>query len=277
MPGTCSAKCRGDLMLPLPVIQVYQLLPAFLLVVGRISGIMISAPLFGSVAIPVRLKAAFVLALSVAIFPLLAARLPQAVSLPVVLGGLAGELMIGLMVGIGMNIIMMATQLAGTIVGQQAGIALASVFDPNTQSQSSVIGEIYFLTATAIFLIIGGHRAILSLLLDSFAAIPVLTFQAEQFHVRILFELLTRSLELGIRISAPMVIALLLAKACMGFLSRTIPQLHILSVGFAVLVSTGVLISGLEMANLYDVMVRYLDAAFVMLRGALGLDDGLGG
>ena len=71
--------------------------------------------------------------------------------------------------------------------------------------------------------------------------------------------------------NAPMIMALLIAKAGLGFLSRTMPQLHILSVGFAIFADIGMLLSGMELDNLYDVMHGHILEAFEIIRAVLGL------
>lgn len=258
-------------MYPSALIELLVGLPAFLLVVSRVSGIMIMAPLLGSAAIPARIKAALVLVISAAVFPVLATSMPQDLTLPGVVSGLAGELVIGLLIGMGLSIILLAMQMTGMIVGQQAGLSLASVFDPATQTRSSVIGQIYFLVATAVFLLMDGHRAMIRMLLDSFESVPPMTFQLQSATVEALLALMMSSLELALKMAAPMIMALLIAKAGLGFLSRTMPQLHILSVGFAIFAGIGMLLSGMEMDNLYDVMQGHILEAFEIIGGALGL------
>ena len=258
-------------MYPTSLIELSLVLPSFLLVATRVSGMMITAPLLGSAAIPARLKAGIVLAISVTLFPGIAPTLPAELSLSVVLPGLVGELMIGLIIGISLSLILLAAQMTGMIVGQQAGLALASAFDPATQTRSSVIGQVYFLTATALFLLMDGHRAMVQALMDSFQAVPVMTFNVQESTVTLISELMMSSLTLALRLAAPMVIALLLAKAGLGFLSRTMPQLHILSVGFAIFVGIGMLLSGWQIDNLYDVLWIHVDEAFDLINDLIGL------
>ena len=258
-------------MFPTSMIELSLVLPAFALVVTRVSGIMITAPLLGSAVIPARIKAAVVMVMSAMIFPALAPTLPTELTLNGVAAGLVGELSIGLVIGIGLSMILLATQMTGMIVGQQAGLALASAFDPTTQTRSSIIGQTYFLTATVVFLLIGGHRQMVRGLMDSFQSIPVMTFEVQGITITALLDLMMSSMRFALRLAAPMVIALLIAKAGLGFLSRTMPQLHILSVGFAIFVGVGMLLSGMAMSTLYDLLWVYMSEAFDILEAALGL------
>ncbi len=241
-------------MLPSSWIELSGVLPSFFLVLGRMSGLMITAPLYGSTAIPAQLKAALVLVLSTMLYPMVMPTLPPSLSLSAAVNGIGGELLIGLLIGVSMSAVLLATQMSGMIVGQQAGLALASAFDPSTETSSSVIGQIYFFTATTVFLVVGGHRAILQVLMDSFATIPVMTFGMNHAVLDLMVEIMVVALQLTLRLAGPMIIALLLAKAGLGFLSRTMPQLHILSVGFAIFVCIGMFLSGFEVTNLNDLL-----------------------
>ncbi len=259
-------------MYPTSLIELNLVLPAFMLVASRVSGIVITAPLLGSTVIPARIKAGLVIAISATMFPVLVPSLPSDVAVSGVLSALVGELTVGLVIGVGLSVILLAVQMTGMIVGQQAGLSLASAFDPMTQTRSSVIGQIYFLTATVVFLLMDGHRAMVRVLLASFESIPVMTFQMQAATLTVLTDLMMSSIVLAVKLAAPMIIALLLAKAGLGFLSRTMPQLHILSVGFAIFVGIGMLLSGWQVANLYDVLWVHLVDAFDSLHSLLGLD-----
>lgn len=259
-------------MYPTSLIELNLVLPAFMLVASRVSGIVITAPLLGSTVIPARLKVGLVIAISATMFPVLVPSLPADLAVSGVLSALVGELTVGLIIGVGLSVILLAVQMTGMIVGQQAGLALASAFDPMTQTRSSVIGQIYFLTATVVFLLMDGHRAMVRVLLNSFESVPAMTFQMQAATLTVLTDLMMSSVVLAAKLAAPMVIALLLAKAGLGFLSRTMPQLHILSVGFAIFVGIGMLLCGWQAENLYDVLWVHLLDAFDSLNSLLGLD-----
>ncbi len=259
-------------MLPLSLTNLYGLLPAFVLVLGRFTGIMLAGPLFGSRVIPNRIKVGLVFTIAVMVFPIISDSLPAAVTFQMAIVGLIGELLIGVTIGLGLNLILVAAQMAGMIAGQQAGLAAAAVFNPTTEMQTTVIGEVYFYTTMIIFLLIGGHVEMIRALLDSFSTVPLLTFTVERPVVAVLTDLTMNSVVLAFRIAGPVILALLLAKAALGFLSKTMPQLHILSVGFAIFVSVGMLLSALMMGNFHGLIADSFSDALVMLRYAVGID-----
>ena len=123
---------------------------------------MLTAPIYGSAVVPVRLRAALTLAATAMIFPMVSGQALQDVSLSAAVVGGIGELMIGATIGLAVSILMMGAEVAGEMVSQQAGISLSEVINPLLDEQSSIIGQIYVVVLTLIFLWAGGHRAVMA-------------------------------------------------------------------------------------------------------------------
>jgi len=220
--------------MPLPALNLFAILPAFALVLFRVSGMVMTAPIFGSPVIPLRIRAALTFVLTLITFPLLGNQLPRAMTLSDVVSGLVGEFMIGAAIGLALTMMLLAGEVAGTLIGQQAGLALGEVSNPLQEHQASVLGQIYTTVLTLVFLIAGGHRAIIATVMDTFAIIPVLTMRDTESIVVLLTETLTAAFVAGIRIAGPAMIALFLAAITLAVLSRAMPQLNILTVGFTI-------------------------------------------
>ncbi len=84
--------------------------------------------------------------------------------------------------------------------------------------------------------------------------------------------MLTAAFVLGIRLAGPVLIALFLTGTAMGFLSRTMPQLNILSIGFTVRVMVALGVAGFALAGYQDVLVDAVWTAFETIRLHMGLD-----
>ena len=67
--------------MPWPLVEAHALLPAFLLVLARVSGLMLAAPIFSSASLPMQFKAFLAVAMSMAVFPTAAAELTVPVTL----------------------------------------------------------------------------------------------------------------------------------------------------------------------------------------------------
>jgi len=257
--------------LPWSLLNLHLLLPGFALVLFRVAGLTLTAPMLSSQAIPARFRIGFALTTAAVMFPLVSPTIPADISLTTALVGVVGEMTIGLVIGLSVTLVLIGVQVAGMLIGQQAGIALASVVDPSQGTESTVVGQIYVIVTTLIFLGIGGHRMMIAALLDTFAVVPVLGFSFDPSMMDMIGDLLSAAFILAVKLFAPVLIALLLASIVLGFLGRTIPQLNILSVGFAVRSLAALTVAALALAASQDVLVEALINCLQSIRTAFGL------
>ena len=138
--------------MPLQMFEIYKILPVFLLVLFRVSGLMLAAPLFSSPAIPLKIKVLMAVAMTMAVFPLLLPQVVVPVTLASAVVGLFGELLIGMFIGFGVTLVFMGVQLAGQLVGHQAGLGLGNVFNPMLEASMGVIPQLFFFISLMIFL-----------------------------------------------------------------------------------------------------------------------------
>lgn len=257
--------------MPWTMFNLYASLPAFLLVLFRIGGLVLAAPLFSSAIIPARVKILMSMAMAAAVFPFASVHLAGPVTLGTALAGLAGELAIGLFIGFCVSIMLMSVQVAAEFVSHQAGILLGSVFNPMMDSSESMISQLYYFAAMMVFLAIGGHRQLVRALLDSFQTIPPLGFRLVDGLADLVLDLMTVAFELAIRISAPTIVALMLALVALGFISRTMPQLNILTIGFPLKLMLALLMLALTVMSLETLLLELFETSMDGVRGVLSL------
>jgi len=262
----------GGASVPLPVVDVLLALPAYALVLFRISGLVMTAPIFGSTLVPVRMRAALAMMMAVVVFPLVRGQAPREMTLSMALVGGAGEMMIGAIIGLSLSILLMGAEVAGLMVGRQAGLALANVFDPVRNQQTSIVGQVYSICLTWLFLLAGGHRAAIAALLDTFEVIPLLSFRFDEPFVLLFVEMLAAAFILGIRLAGPVLIALFLLGTALAFVSRTMPQINILTVGFTLRLLVALAVAALAMSASEDVMLDAIWDGVELIREAFGLD-----
>ncbi len=148
-----------------------QYLTAAVLVMVRLSGLMVFAPVFSSSAIAPRIKAGFVFALTI----LLAPAVVMVPGARAVLDGRAmlGELGVGLIFGLSLMLLNEALTFAGTLLGLQFSFSLVNLLDPNSMIETAVLGQM--LSWLGILVIIGSglDRSLLAAMVRSFSAVPV--------------------------------------------------------------------------------------------------------
>lgn len=227
-------------------------LPAWLMVLFRITGIFLFAPLLGATTIPMRVKLGLAIGLSLCVYPVLL--MPSRASFGLITPWIDGqtplhlwtivpmialELLVGLVIGYGASLPIVAAQVGGHVIDQQIGLGLAGVYNPELNEQSGVIGEFFFLSALAVFILLGGHHAMLATLVSSFDRVPPGGFTDFAGILTLVCGLLMSMFELALRVSAPLLAVVFLETVAMGFVARTVPQLNILSIGFALRILVG--------------------------------------
>ena len=241
--------------MPFELLNLPLQLPALALVMFRVMGLFVSAPIFSSTSIPRRVKVLLALAMTMMTFPLVAQTLPADLTMPQVLAGVVGELMIGLAIGFGLTMIFVATQIGALMIAQQAGLALGRVFNPGLNAQTTPLGQLFYFITLGIFLAMQGHVALVRALLESFSFIPPLAFHVTPSVTELMIGMIASAFVLAIRLAGPSLTALFLVTLAMGFISRTVPQLNILAVGFSIRSTTALLMSAASLTVMQDLLV----------------------
>ena len=212
-------------------------LPAALLVIFRVSGLMIFAPVFGSNVVPLRVRILLAFVIGVAIYPLLhgvgavsteGLRLDLYALAPLV----ALEVLVGLVIGLVASLPLIAMQMGGLLMGQQMGLGFATFYDPNVEDDADLVGQLYFFVALVIFLSMSGLDIVLQSLLNTFTHVPTGTLAFSEGVLALMLGMLLSAFEISLRVSAPVLAILFLQSIALGYVSRTVPQLNILSLGF---------------------------------------------
>lgn len=234
--------------------QVYH----FLLVFARLGAILMLLPGLGSQMIPVRVRLIMGLALALLATPLLQSSLPPmprgAVEMTVLV---AGEVTIGIFIGIFAQLLMAAVSMAGTFMSFQSGLANAFVFDPVTAQQSSLLTG--FLSNVAILVLFAAnlHHLMIQSAIDSYlvfapgAPIPFADFSA------ILARTVTESFNIGLRMAAPVIVFGLVFYTGLGILTRLMPQVPVFFVAVPVQIWAALSIVGLALPIMMFVFASY--------------------
>jgi len=224
-------------------------LPGWVVVLFRITGIFVFAPVFGSQTIPRQVKVFLAVALAFCAYPALAGgNGATAAAFGAInatgfemwrLPALAGiELLVGLAIGYLASLPLIAMQVGGRLIDQQMGLGIAGVFNPELDEQSGVIAEVLFIFALAGFVLADGHRVMVATLIGSFERVPPAGLIDPGGLLELVVGMLGTTFELAVRVAAPVTALLLLLTLGMGFIARTVPQFNILSVGFAIRILT---------------------------------------
>ncbi len=212
-------------------------LPLLLLFGARVSGLVLIAPLFSARPVPMMVRTALVVVLTVLMVPVLQRRgsLLAEATVPAVIS----EALVGFTIGIGAAFLVGAAETAGELLSIQIGLQGSAIVDPMSQQQTTALGQFLQLMALTLLLTMNAHVVMLDALRSSVDLIPV----GQVGHLR---EGLSRlaalggtMFTLGLRFAAPVIAVILLLNVALAVLSRAAPQLNILSLAFPIQILGG--------------------------------------
>ena len=238
-------------------LPVDRALLVWMIALVRISGVLVSAPFLGSASVPPRIKIGLAVLLTVFLAPLV--RLPASpFDAPAVAMLLAGEFTVGFLLGFTLQIFFEAAQLAGQICGVQMGYSLASVLNPDSQADSTVLSTFYQLVVLVLFIQLGVPHWLLRGLGRSFDYLPPGSLSLHWPPISGLLEFANGMWVAGVQIAAPVLVASLFADVALGFLGKASPQFPVLFLGISLknLLGLGLL------AGSVSFWPRFFDARF---------------
>jgi flagellar biosynthesis protein FliR len=181
-------------------------------VLARLLGLLLLSPLFGSRGVPLSLRIVLGLCLALIITPTIIATgiLTLPADMMNAAADLAGEFLVGALLGFGVLFIFAGLKLAGALIDQQAGAAVAEVFDPHSGSPSTTSGQLLTIVGTLALLTVAGgdgYLRIIATLLDSFRLVPADAAWNTSGVLRLIADLGQTSLALGLQVAAPVLAA----------------------------------------------------------------------
>jgi flagellar biosynthesis protein FliR len=230
----------------LPLIQ--DQIPLFWVVLVRVAGILAAIPALGSRSVPLQVRIALVLGLTVILLPIVAGQLrPLQIAFPAVLPFMFMEFMVGLVLGFSIRFVMTAFEIAGEMIGLQMGINVIPALDPFAGGQIPLLGQFMSVLAFLIFFAINGHHVALEALVSSFQLVPPLHAHLSGLVVKAILDLGVGMFVLALKVAAPVMTALFIVTLAMGILGRSIPQLNVMLNNVPITIGIGLLILGISL------------------------------
>ncbi len=249
-------------------------LTSFLWPMVRILALLAAAPVLGHLSIPVRVKIGLGILISIvlspAVGPLPKIELASLHGLMV----LSQQILLGLAMGFAMRIVFSAVELAGEIAGLQMGLGFATLFTPQSDGSSLVLGKFLSLLATLTFLSLNGHLLMLSVLAESFNVFPISAEPMSSAGAKHLVEWGGNIFMAGLQLALPIIAAMLIVNLALGILTRASPQLNVFAVGFPITLLVGMAALMLSLPHFTPVLERLisdgLGAMLEIARAAMG-------
>ena len=234
----------------------------FILVLARVSSFIALFPLFSQRQLPNLVKVALAVALSVFWHGTVAADPAIAASdFELTLVGsmlmLVKEVSIGIALAILLGLLFVPAKIAGSYVGQELGLSLASISDPGSQDSSTLLSRIFETLAILLFFGFNLHHFVIIVIHVSFdqllGKIDLTRLPTEQ-----LTQLINRATDYGLQSVGPVLVLLMLITVTLALLNKAAPAMNLFSVGISFRSGFGIFCLLLAFPILMSAMEIYL-------------------
>lgn len=231
--------------LPLAELLVFP----FFLILVRVGAAIMVFPALSDPSINIRARLLVVVGISFILMPTLQAYVP---ALPERTGDMAllifSELIMGILLGLGARLMMAAMSLAGELIAFLAGFQSASLFDPQTATNTGAPVVFLTLCASVVMLGLNMHHQLIMAIVESYSIFKPGVLPDVGDMTAAYIDMLMIITRLGVQLAAPIVVAGILANALFGVLNRLVPQLQtfFVSVPVSITISLLILVAGLS-------------------------------
>mgnify|MGYP006421532567 CR=1 FL=1 len=214
----------------------------------RISAFLLSAPFFSLRAVSVRIRILLAAVLTWMIYPLIDWPSIDPIS-AIGLREVFTQVFIGILMGLILQVVNAALVVGGQAISASMGLGMANMVDPN-MGNVPVISQFLIICSTLIFLGLGGHVLVITLLLETFNLLPI----GEMINIQPLIALViewSSMIFLGaVLIGLPIMVSLLFINIGLGVITRAAPALNIFAVGFPAMILAGIILLSMSMSSI---------------------------
>ncbi len=204
----------------------------------RIGAAFISMPFFGDLLIPVWIRTLLALSITVVSAPLMPA-MPAVDLFSMSSIFLAFEQAIwGLLFGLILHLLFTVFTMLGQIVSLQMGLGMAVMNDPVNGLSVPILGRMFLIFTTLLFLVLEGHLLVIDIIIQSFNAWPVgsgISIPSVNHIIGVFGWMFSAALALAL----PAIVSMLLANISFGVMNRAAPSLNVYALGFPMTMMLG--------------------------------------
>jgi len=219
--------------------DLMQYLPILYIAI-RLGGVFLCLQFFSSRVVPWAVRGVLILALALVLFPLLKDHLPPVENSVPLLGLYAiREFGVGCLMGFAAQMTVEGFNLAAQFIGFQMGWGSASLMDPQTQSNVSILVPLQGWLALLVFLILDMHYGVLELFVQSYEIIGGSSenFALDPKTALVLITAVGKVFVIAVQMAAPFTLVILLVNMAMGMVARLLPQMNVMLMSFPVTIT----------------------------------------
>jgi len=214
----------------------------FLFASCRVAGLIFFNPIFGRKSIPnvIKIGLSLVIALN-AVSEIGNISVINYTTIELMMA-LIKEFAVGLAMGFIMNLFLSIFNIGGSLIDTQIGLSMASLYDPSTNANISVTGNLMSTMYIFLFFISNSHLALMNVVINSFQVVPI-GLQAISSRVGVYFiELFGYILAYAVQLSMPIVVTEIIVEVAVGILMRLVPNINVFVVNLQIKIIVGFIV-----------------------------------
>lgn len=214
----------------------------FVLIFARMSGMLVTAPLFSTFPVPMQVKVGLSASCAFLMYPFVIQHCnfitpKDLVSLSMLM---FKEVAVGVLIGFAISLIFTAIEIAGQLISVEMGLSMASALDPVTHQNVPIVGQLYLFMASLIFISINGHHYLFSTVYDSFRSIPMdMNFVFSSHITEQLLIFSSKIFLIAFSVIVPIYLILFIVTVLMGIVSKILPQMNVFMLAIPVKIYIG--------------------------------------
>jgi len=229
-------------------------------------------PAVGDQAVPVRIRLAFALMLTVTIAPVV---MPTPPAVPDELALMAlhvvREVFVGLMIGAVLRVFMASLSVAGEIISIQSTLSFAQTSAPGLVEPSTTVGTFIGLVGLILIFSTNLHHLFLGAMVNSYNIFPFAAGAPVQDSGELAIRTMSEGFRMGVQLSAPVLVLALVFNVAVGLAARIMPQFQVFFVASPLMVLFSLAILALSLGLIGMVWVNGYGG---LLRSFAGVSGG---
>lgn len=184
------------------------------------------------------------------------------------------EIITGFVFGIIVDIAFKIIIFAGSILDLNIGLSMVNILDPNSQTSTTLNGNLLHYVAMMIFFAMNGHHLLIKSIIESFMFLPLGKSILYVDTIWIIVEIIVNYFVIGLKIAIPIVLIIILTDLSMGLISRAVPQINVMILGMPVKMLVGILSISIGlpiMVKIFISNISYFPEIFRKILGAVPL------
>ncbi|WP_299166200.1 flagellar biosynthetic protein FliR [uncultured Tateyamaria sp.] len=222
----------------------------------RVAATISLIPAFGERTVPMRIKLTIAIAFTLIVAPALSIAAPP-YSFGVLPLVVLTETLVGVLLGLGIRLFILALQTAGAIAAQST--SLSQILGGAATEPLPAMGYVLTVGAIALAVMTGLHVKAAQLLIHSYTLLPIGIFYGGSDVADWGLQQVARAFELAFVLAAPFVLMSVLYNLALGVINKAMPQLMVAFVGAPVITLGGLFLLFLAAPTMLGVWLSALD------------------